>query len=92
MNALERIVQDDLNHLIDRIASTTEHGMVADCIERRLELVARLEEAERQLSSARQALLQAYGSWRQALQQCGDLWALVDHDDQPMISGERRAA
>ena len=92
MNALERLLQNDLNHLVDRIAATIPAGMVADCAERRPELTSRLGEAETRLSLVREGLLQGYGAWREALQACGDLWALVDVAGEPPAPGERRAA
>jgi hypothetical protein len=80
MNTVEELLQTELNHLVDLIASATRQGTVADCLERQPELAARLGDAENELSSARQRLLQDYGSWRQALEECGDLWALIELD------------
>jgi hypothetical protein len=80
MNRVEELLQTELNHLLDRIASATRQGIVADCLERQPELAARLGDAENELSSTRQRLLQDYGSWRQALGECGDLWALIELD------------
>jgi hypothetical protein len=90
MNRVEQLLQSDLNHLVDRIASASRQGIVADCLERQPELAARLGDAENELSSARQRLLHDYGSWRQALEECGDLWALVELE--ASSSSERRAA
>jgi hypothetical protein len=94
MNALEQLLQEDLNHLVDRIAATVPTGMIADCAERRPELTIRLGDAEARLSTVRQSLLHDYGMWRQALQECGDLWALVDARAEVAVSppDERRAA
>ena len=92
MNTLERLLQNDLNHLVDRIAATIPMGMLADCVERRPELTSRLGEAETRLSLVRQSLLQGYAAWREALQECGDLWALVDVVGELPAPGERRAA
>jgi hypothetical protein len=92
MNALERLLQDDLNHLVDRIAATIPTGMVAECTQRRPELTLRLGEAETRLSTVRQSLLRDYGAWRQALQECGDLWALVELTGEESPSDERYAA
>ena len=92
MNTLEQLLQNDLNHLVDRIAATVPAGMVADCAERRPELTWRLGEAESRLSLVREGLLQGYAAWRAALQECGDLWALVDVASEPPAPGERRAA
>ena len=72
MNALERVLQDDLNRLVDRLAAVTVDGMLAECAERRPSVQARLDRAEARLSSVRQELLRGYcgvarsprGVWR----------------------------
>jgi hypothetical protein len=92
MNRVGQLLQSELNHLVDRIASATRQGMVADCLERQPELAARLGEVENELSSARQRLLQDYDSWRQALEECGDLWALIELEGEAGSPGERRTA
>jgi hypothetical protein len=78
MNALERVLQDDLGRLVDRLAATTREGMRAECAERRPDVATRLEEAEARLSGARQNLLRGYAMWREALEECADLWALAE--------------
>ena len=92
MNALERLLQNDLNHLVDRIAATIPTGMIADCTQRRPELTFRLGEVETRLSTVRQSLLRDYVAWREALQECGDVWALVDLVGEAPQSDERCAA
>lgn len=92
MNALERLLQDDLDHLIDRLAATTREGLLADCADRRPELFVRLEEAEARLSGARHDLIAGYAAWRSALEECADLWALADlAADAPPAPGLRAA-
>jgi hypothetical protein len=92
MNPLERLLQDDLNHLIDLMAATTREGLVADCAERRPDLLAQFAASETRLSTLRRTLLQGYAAWREALEECGDLWALADLAAEPAAPGERRAA
>jgi hypothetical protein len=92
MNALERLLQDDLDHLIDRIAATTREGAATDCLGRRTELVSRLSEAETRLSTARRELLHGYVAWQDALLECSDLWAVVDLRADGTMSGHREAA
>ena len=93
MNALERLLQDDLNQLIDRMAATTHEGLVVGCGERRPELLAQLADSEMRLTTARQTLLEHYAVWRDALAECSDLWELADlAATVPATEGDRRAA
>ncbi len=92
MNAQERLLQDDLNHLVDRMAAGTREGLLAACAERRPELLSRLAEAETRLSAARLSLLEGYAAWQDALHECGDLWALADLTGESVAPAERRAA
>jgi hypothetical protein len=92
MNALERVLQDDLNRLVDRLAAVTYAGMLADCAERRPSVQAQLDRAEARLSSVRQELVRGYAEWYQALEECGDLWAMAAlATDQPSEGGLRAA-
>ena len=92
MNGLEQLLQDDLNHLIDCIAATTNEGTVAECTGEHPELVARIRDAESRLSVARQGLLQGYAAWQDLLGECRDLWALADLVAAPPTPAERYAA
>lgn len=87
MNAVERILQDDLNLLVDRLAAVT-----AECAEHRPSVQAQLDRAEARLSSLRQEMVQGYAEWREALEECGDLWAMAAlAADQPSEPGLRAA-
>ena len=92
MNALERLVQEDLDRLVDRLAATTREGILGECANRRPELLSRLEGADGRLSSARQDLLQAYALWREALDHCEDLWALAGLGAAQLSEATPRAA
>jgi hypothetical protein len=92
MNALERLLQDDLNCLIDRMAATTHEGLVAACGEWRPDLLQQLGDLDTRLTTVRQGLLQAYEMWRDALDECSDLWALADLATASTAPGDRRAA
>ena len=92
MNALERVLQDDLDGLVDRLAALTREGTLTRCEERGAELLARLEAAEARLSAARRQLLGTYEEWRHALDQCADEWALADILAAESPALERRAA
>jgi hypothetical protein len=92
MNVLERLLQDDLNRLIDRMAATTQEGLVAGCEERRPDLLVQLADSEVRLTAARQSMLEAYAVWQDALDECADVWALADLVAMPGSEGDRRAA
>jgi hypothetical protein len=92
MNALERLLHDDLNRLIDRVAATTHEGLVAACEERRPDLLGQLADAEARLTAARRNLLEDHAVWRAALEECADLWALADLARGSAAEGDRRAA
>ena len=87
MNALEQILQDDLNRLVDRLSAVT-----VECVEYRPSVQAQLDRAEARLSSLRLELLRGYAEWREALEECGDLWAMAAlAADQPSEPGLRAA-
>ena len=92
MNALDRLLQDDVNRLLDRVAATTHEGLISGCVERRPDLLAQLEDTESRLTAARRTLLETYAVWRDALDECSDLWALADLAAAPASGGDRRAA
>jgi hypothetical protein len=92
MNALERVLQDDLNHLVDRIAAATHEGVVAGSAELRPDLLLQLAASEARLSSVRHELLKGYSEWRDALEDCADLWALADLATVLSAGSDRRAA
>jgi len=92
MNALERVLQNDLDRLIDRLAAMTEDGMSLESAEYRPSIQARLDSAEARLSRIRQDLLRGFAEWYQALEECGDLWATAAlAADQPSASDLRAA-
>ena len=92
MNPLEQLLQDELNRLIDRMAASVHDGLAAGCAERRPDLLAQLADSETRLSTARQSLLRGYAVWRDALEECEDLWALADLATAPAAPSDRRAA
>jgi len=92
MDGLERLLQEDLNHLLDRIASATTEGTASFCLAEESDLASRLGEAESRLSAARLGLLEGYIAWQAALKDCSDLWALAAEGDFVGGAQERRAA
>ena len=91
-NTLERLLEDDLNRLIDRMAVTAREGLLAGCAERRPDLSSRLDDLDTRLSDLRAALLHGYEIWRGALDECDALWALIALADETPAALERRAA
>lgn len=93
MNVLERVLQDDLDRLVDRLAAVTVDGMRAgEHAEASPPVQAQLDRAEARLSRVRQELLRGYVEWREALEECGDLWAMAALAvDQPSAPGLRAA-
>lgn len=74
MNALERLLQDELNRLLDRIAARagddTAGGLKSD-------LRAPIERCEDRLTALRAALLDGYAEWTRTIEECEDLWAVA---------------
>ena len=89
MNALEQLLQDDLNRLIDRMAAQTHEGLVAGCEQRRPDVLLQLADSEERLTAARRRALEAYAVWRNALEECADLFALADLVDVVGVSKGR---
>jgi hypothetical protein len=77
MNPIDRVLHDELTHLIDRLASSMPDGSVADPAIASPQLRMRLDDADAQLAAARAALLEGYGRWRRALEDVENLWALA---------------
>ncbi len=93
MNPLERLLQDDLHHLTDRISAATREGTVTECVSRHPQLLARIQAAESSLTRTRQTLLDEYAVWRAALEGYADLWALADlAAEPPPMCAPRQAA
>ena len=74
MNALERLLQDELNRLLDRIAvragEDTATGLKSD-------LRAPIDRCEERLTALRTSLLEGYDEWTRTLEECEDLWAVA---------------
>ncbi|HSE03475.1 MAG TPA: hypothetical protein VLK35_04895 [Methylomirabilota bacterium] len=74
MNAFEKLLQDELNRLVDRIAvragDDSGAGLTPD-------LKSRIERCESRLTDLRLALLDGYVEWSRTLEECEDLWAVA---------------
>jgi hypothetical protein len=77
MNSMDRVLYEELTHLIDRLATSVPGGSLGQ-VDAALPLLrARLDEADAQLAAARAALLDGYGRWQRALEDVENLWALA---------------
>jgi hypothetical protein len=77
MNAVDRVLYEELTHLIDRLATSVPNGSLAQAADANPLLRTRLDEADAQLAAARAALLEGYGRWQRALEDMENLWALA---------------
>lgn len=77
MNAMDRVLQDEVSRLLDRLAASVPGGCLAAVAAGHPGLRARLDEAEGRLAAARASLLEDYGRWRRALEDLENLWAVA---------------
>jgi hypothetical protein len=77
MNPVERLLFDELTHLLDRIATSVPPGSLGDARSVSPALKARLDETDAQLATIRASMLEGYGRWRRALEDVENLWALA---------------
>ena len=92
MNSLDRLLRDELNRLLDRIATSTRAGVAKVSASQLPDLRARLDDAEARLAARRQALLEQYAGWQEALDACEDLWAVAQLELEETQAGSLRAA
>jgi O-methyltransferase involved in polyketide biosynthesis len=77
MNPLDRLLHDEMAHLLDRIASTVPDGSLAAATVAHPTLRARLDETEARLTALRATLLETYGQWGRTMEDLENLWALA---------------
>ena len=77
MNAVERVLDDELVLLLDRIAASLPAGTLAEVTRSNPSLRSRLDDAESRLGEVRAAMVADYGRWRRALEDVENLWALA---------------
>jgi hypothetical protein len=76
MNPVEQVLQEEITHFIDRLASSMPPvGVISHAMTSAVR--TRLDDAEAQLAQARAALMEGYGRWRHALENVENLWALA---------------
>jgi len=76
MNPVERVLQQELMGLLDRVATSVPDGMLEAIRATNPTLKARLDDADLKLAALRATLLDDYGRWRRALEDLENLWAL----------------
>ena len=76
MNAVEQVLNVEMNELLDRLASSVPGGCLIAISATQPTLRKRLDEMEDHLTTAQAAVLDGYGRWRRALEDIESLWAL----------------
>jgi len=76
MNPMDRLLQDEMNRLVDRLAASAPEGLAQAVLDRHPELRDRIETAETRMSALRLSMLEGYRQWQSALTEYEDLWAL----------------
>jgi hypothetical protein len=76
MNALERLLTDDVTRLLDRLAASVPDGALAKIRATTPTLAARLDQTEARLAATRVALVDDYACWRRTLDDLENIWAL----------------
>jgi len=88
---LARLLQDEMNRLLDRLAGALPEGIAAALAVEDPDLAARIEDEEGRLTDLRASLLDGYRRWGESLQALEDLWALrALKADRPERRPERR--
>jgi len=96
MNDLERLLTDDVERLIERVATSLPQDTVGAVRTSMPRLWTRLEEADERLAETRSVLIEEYARWRQELDDIENLWALAAWKtgalDQPVSDARPTAA
>jgi hypothetical protein len=77
MNPVERVLDDEVSRLIDRLASSMPGGSLAAMTALHPALRGRVDQVEAGLADVRGTLLEAYGRWRRGLEDLENVWALA---------------
>jgi hypothetical protein len=77
MNPVERVLDDELARLLDRLAASVPGGSLGAIGAMQPALRSRIEQVEAGLANIRGTLLDAYGQWRRALEDLENIWALA---------------
>ena len=77
MNAMERILSEELTRLIDRLAGSIPEGSLERIRAVTPALATRLVHLEARLAAAQTAMVEDYARWRQTLDDLENVWALA---------------
>ena len=77
MNPVERVLNEEVGSLMDRLAGSVPGGCLEAIGARTPTLRRRLDEVEQQMAGIRASLLESYGRWRRTLEDIENLWALA---------------
>ncbi len=77
MNLVERVLDEEVGSLLDRLAGSVPGGCLEAIGARTPTLRRRLDEVEQQMAGIRASLLESYGRWRRTLEDVENLWALA---------------
>jgi hypothetical protein len=77
MSRLERVLNDEISQLLERLSGTVPDGCLEEMASRSPVLRRRLDEVEGQMAIVRAALLDSYGRWRRGLDDLENIWALA---------------
>lgn len=95
MNAMERMLSDELARAVDRLATSIPEGGLDRIRTVTPTLAARLADIETGLAGARAALVEDYGRWTRALDDLENIWALAawrSAAEEPLDAVSRLAA
>lgn len=77
MSTIDRLLQDDINRLLDRLAADTPPGTLGLAAAERPDLLARAAVLEGELASWRHAILLHYAHWGELLEELAGIWSLA---------------
>jgi len=77
MNPVERVLDDELARLLDRLAASVPGGSLGAVSAMFPGLRGRIDQVEAGLAILRGTLLESYGQWRRGLEDLENIWALA---------------
>jgi len=95
MNAMERVLSEDLARALDRLATSIPEGSLERIRTATPTLAARLADLESGLAGARASLVEDYARWTRALDDLENIWALAawrSVAEEPLAATSRLAA